>query len=137
MKFAGQPLRSWLFILFFGGLFVDATGEAFQLFAAEHGVVDHAEQELLGGAAAEAVDNGFYGADGDALAGIGGAINKGAAVEHVGEISLFLETAEDRANGRVLHGAGGGEGLAAGFGRGWSVGPDVVHDSLFDFSQIL
>ena len=38
----------------------DLARQALQLLAIEHGIVDHAEHQLFGRAAAEAVDNALY-----------------------------------------------------------------------------
>ena len=46
----------------------DLAGEAFELLAVEDGVVDHAKDELLGGASAKAVDDALHGADRNVLA---------------------------------------------------------------------
>lgn len=63
------------------------------MFAAEDGVVDHAEEELFGGAAAEAVDDAFNGADGDVLASVRSAVDEGAAFDLVGEVAFFFQAA--------------------------------------------
>ncbi len=92
---------------------------------------------MLGGTSAEAVDDALDGADSDILAGVGGLVDEGAALRLVREVALFFEAAQNGADGGVLHGAGGGQGFAAGFGGGGAAGPEVVHDGLFDFAQVL
>src|SRR5580698_1508672 len=133
-------MRSWLLLFFISVSRVstsDFAGEALQLLAVEDGVVDHAEDQLLGRSTAEAVDDALDGANGDVLARVGGLIDERATFGLVREVAFFFEAAKDGANGRVLHGTGGGESFAARFrGRG-AVGPKIVHDGLLDISQVL
>jgi len=147
MTMRGRGRASWL-LLFFGDVafcgrplgtraFGDFAGETFQLLAVEYGIVDHAEDELLGGASAETVDDVLNGADSDVLARVGGFVDEGAAVDGVGEVAFFFEAAEHGADGGILHGTGGGESFAACLGGGGAVGPDVIHDELFDFAHVL
>lgn len=106
------------------------------MFAVENGVVHHADDKLFGGAAAETVNDVFDGADGDMLARFGGAIDESAAADFVSDVAFFFQAAQDGANGGFLHGTPGGEGFAAGFGGNRAMGPDEIHDELFDFAEI-
>src|SRR5271156_6589905 len=75
-----QGRGSWLPLLAVSGLaFGDFLSQPLELAAVEHGVVHHADDQLLGGAAAEAVNNVLYGAHGHVLARLGSAINVGPA----------------------------------------------------------
>ena len=65
------------------------------MFAVENSVIDHTDDELLGGAAAEAVNDVFDGAHGDILAGFRGAIDEGAAADFVGDVAFFFQAAQD------------------------------------------
>src|SRR5215469_18018321 len=101
--------KSWLLFL----SPCDLAGEPLELFAIEHGAIDHAEDELLGRAAAEAVDYVFRGADRNVLAPFSGAIDEGAASNFVHHVALLLEAAKHGSNGGLLHGARGCQRLAA------------------------
>ena len=82
--------------------FGDAVGEALKFGAIEDFGVDHANQKGLDGALAKPVDDAFYGAAGDALAGLGRKVKKGAVFNGMSEIAFFFKTAEDGADGGVL-----------------------------------
>jgi hypothetical protein len=57
--------------------------QALKLAAIEHSVVHHADDQLFGGATAESVNDVFYSAHCNILAGLGSAIDIGAAADFV------------------------------------------------------
>src|SRR5215472_2184909 len=100
----GTLCSLWLSLFPFGRRSLrNFAGESFQLSAVEHGVVHHAEHKLLGGSAAEAVDNVLYRPDRDVLARVRGSVDEGSPFYLMGDVSLIFQAAQNRADGRILH----------------------------------
>ena len=115
----------------------DLARQALELLMVEHLVIDHAKNEFLGRAAAEAVNDIFHGAHGDVLTSVQCFVDEGSAFHLVRDVPLFLETAQHGADGGILHRSRRGKRFSAGLRRSRAVAPDVIHHTLFHLSQIL
>ena len=98
-------------------------------------VVDHAEQQLLDRAAAEALDDLTDGFRGHVLRRVDAAINIGAALDAVAHVAFLLQPLEDRAGGRLLQGLASGKVRPDTLGRGCPAAPDHFHHEVFELAQ--
>lgn len=121
--------------MWLGFLGCDFPGQAFQLIAIDHGVVDHAENKFFSRAATEPIDNVLYRANGDVSAAFECTVNIGAALSVVSDEAFLFKTPEDRADGGFLEGPGCPERFPARFCRAWAVRPNEIHHHLFDGTE--
>src|SRR5436190_4473345 len=81
-------------------------------------VVDHSDQELLDGSAAQPVDDLLHGFHRDVLRGFEAAVDVCAAFHAMFQISLVFEPAQDGADRGILHRMPGGQRLSYILGGG-------------------
>lgn len=113
----------------------DFLRQPFELLAIDHGIVDHTEDEFFGGAATEPVDNVLNSADSDIAPAFERTIDIGPALGPVTHETFLFKAPEDRTNGGFLQRPSWLERLAAGLCRAWTVGPNEIHNHLFDGPQ--
>jgi hypothetical protein len=123
---------------FLTSLFTAAADEFFQALAVlrtQDLGFDHAADQLLHGALAEAVDDLADGSGGEAAGGLDRAVDVDPAVGLMLKVALFLETAEQGADGGLFEGSGAGDDLMDGF-YGAELGiPDGAHDVVFKLGE--
>jgi hypothetical protein len=96
--------------------------------------VDHAYEQRLDRAVAEAIDDVLDGASGDELPAFGGAIVEGAILDGVRDVAFFFEAAKHGANRGVLERPV--ELVANLLGGEVAVLPDEANDGVFELAKL-
>lgn len=109
--------------------------QPFQFLAVYDFVVDHSGEELLDRTSTKPVNDLLNGAYRNTLARLSAAIEVGASINIMLEITLLFQTAKDGASGRFLHRPFAGKRLPNNLGAARSVRPYKIHDEVFQFAE--
>lgn len=118
-----------------GFSFVDSLAEFAECVGADQVVVDHADEQVFDGAAAEAVDDAADLLRGDVVGFDAGAIDVGQAFNVVLAVAFFLQPLQHRADRGVFQVLAARQSLAHVVCRDSTLRPHDLHGVVFECTQ--